>query len=144
MRTMEEQVDLALLTERLVATLSAVFGLLATLLAVIGLYGVMVYTVSRRTKEVGIRMALGASQNDVVWLVMSEVLLLFGIGVMVAVPSALVLSGLVRAQVYGITPQDPVTMVVATVILAMVALAAGFIPARRAARIDPMRALRWE
>jgi predicted permease len=144
MRTMEEQVDLALLTERLVATLSAVFGLLATLLAVIGLYGVMAYTVSRRTREVGIRMALGASQNDVVWMVMSEVLLLFGIGVVVALPSALALSGLVRAQVYGITPQDPVTMVVATAILAMVALAAGFIPARRAARIDPMRALRWE
>jgi ABC-type antimicrobial peptide transport system permease subunit len=89
-------------------------------------------------------MALGASQNDVVWMVMSEVLLLFGIGVIVAVPSALALSGLVRAQVYGITPQDPLTMIVATVILALVALAAGFIPARRAARIDPMRALRWE
>jgi predicted permease len=144
MRTMEEQVDLALLTERLVATLSAVFGVLATLLAVIGLYGVMAYTVSRRTKEVGIRIALGASQNDVVWLVMSEVLLLFGIGVLVALPSALALSGLVRAQVYGITPQDPVTMVAATAILALVALAAGFLPARRAARIDPMRALRWE
>ncbi len=144
MRTMEEQVDLALLTERLVAGLSAVFGVLATLLAVIGLYGVMAYTLSRRTKEVGIRMALGASQNDVVWLVMSEVLVLFGVGVVVALPSALALSGLVRAQVYGITPQDPLTMAAATAILLIVAAAAGFIPARRAARIDPMRALRWE
>jgi predicted permease len=144
LRTIEEQVNISLQTERLVAGLSAVFGLLATLLAVIGLYGVMSYTVSRRTKEVGIRMALGASQGHVVWMVMAEVLLMLGIGVGIAVPSALALSKLVRAQMYGITPQDPLTIVAATLILAAVAALAGFIPARRAARIDPMLALRWE
>jgi len=144
LRTIEEQVNISLQTERLVAGLSAVFGLLATLLAVIGLYGVMSYTVSRRTKEVGIRMALGASQGHVVWMVMAEVLLMLGIGVGIAVPSALALSKLVRAQMYGITPQDPLTIVAATLILAVVAALAGFIPARRAARIDPMLALRWE
>jgi ABC-type antimicrobial peptide transport system permease subunit len=104
----------------------------------------MAYTVSRRTKEVGIRMALGASQKDVVWLVMAEVVLLFGIGVVIALPSALALSKLVQAQVYGITAQDPATMMSATMILATVAACAGLIPAMRAARIDPMRALRWE
>ncbi len=144
LRTVDQQVDRSLVTERLVATLSIVFGALATTLAVIGLYGVMAYTVSRRTREIGIRMALGASFRNIAWLVMTEVLILVGIGVTIAVPSALALSRYVRAQVFGISPQDPRTLVAATVLLALVAAGAGFIPARRAARIDPMRALRWE
>jgi predicted permease len=144
MRTTEEQIDDSLRTERLVASLSAVFGCLATVLAVIGLYGVMAYTVARRTREIGIRMALGALQGNVIWLVMREVLLLVGMGVLVGVPLAIGLSSLVRNQLFGLAPHDPLTLTAATLTLAAVASLAGFIPALRASRIAPTRALRYE
>jgi predicted permease len=144
MKTLETQVDNSLVTERLVASLSSAFGLLATLLAAIGLYGVMAYTVARRTREIGIRMALGAAQTDVVWLVMKEVLLLVAIGIGIGLPLAWGLTGLVKAQLYGITPNDPWSIALATAGIAFVALMAGYVPARRATRVDPMRALRWE
>jgi len=144
MKTLETQLDNSLVTERLVASLSSAFGLLATLLAAIGLYGVMAYTVARRTREIGIRMALGAAQGDVVWLVMKEVLALVAIGIGLGLPLAWGLTGLVKAQLYGIAPNDPWSMAFATVGIAFVALMAGYIPARRATRVDPMRALRWE
>ena len=144
MRTTDEQIDESLRTERLVASLSAVFGCLATVLAVIGLYGVMAYTVSRRTREIGIRIALGALQGNVVWLVMREVLLLVGIGVLLGVPLAIGLSSLVRNQLFGLAPHDPLTLSVATLALALVASLAGFIPALRASRIAPTQALRYE
>jgi ABC-type antimicrobial peptide transport system permease subunit len=126
------------------ANLSAVFGFLATLLAIIGLYGVMAYSVARRTREIGIRMALGALEGRVVWMVMKEVLVLVVIGVMVALPAAFGLTRLIRAQLYGVTPNDPWTMAVATIGLVLVACAAGYIPALRASRVDPIRALRYE
>jgi len=144
MRTTEEQIDDSLKTERLVASLSTVFGCLATVLAVIGLYGVMAYTVARRTREIGIRMALGAVQGNVVWLVMREVLLLVGAGVLAGVPLAIGLSRLVRNQLFGLAPHDPLTLVSATIALAAVASLAGFIPALRASRIAPTQALRYE
>jgi predicted permease len=144
MRTMDDQISNSLLTERLIASLSAVFGFLATLLAVIGLYGVMAYTVARRTREIGIRMALGAFQGDVIWMVMREVLLLVCIGMGAGLAAAIALSKFVQAQLYGVTPQDPVTIAVAGLLLAAVACAAGYIPALRASRIDAMRALRYE
>jgi predicted permease len=144
MRTTEEQIDSSLTTERLVASLSAVFGCLATVLAVIGLYGVMAYTVARRTREIGIRMALGALQGNVIWLVMREVLMLVGAGVALGVPLAIGLSSLVRNQLFGLAPHDPLTLVSATVALAAVASLAGFIPALRASRIAPTQALRYE
>ena len=144
MRTTEEQVTNSLSTERLIASLSAVFGFLATLLATIGLYGVMAYTVSRRTREIGIRMALGAAQGNVVWMVMKEVLVLVGIGVGVGLPAALALTGLVRSQLFGIAPNDPSTLVMAAVGLAVIACAAGYIPAVRASKVDPIWALRYE
>jgi predicted permease len=144
LKTVDQQLENSLATERLVASLSTAFGFVATLLAAIGLYGVMAYTVAQRTREIGIRMALGAQTGSVVWLVMRDVLILVAIGVAVALPSAFGLSRFVQTQLYGITPNDPFSMAVATVVIVSVALAAGYVPARRATTIDPIRALRWE
>ena len=144
LRTTEEQIDLSLRTERLVASLSSVFGFLATLLATIGLYGVMAYTVTRRTREIGIRMALGAVGSSVIWMVMREVVLLVGIGILIAVPLSVGLTRLVSNQLFGMAPHDPATLLMATLTLAAVACLAGFIPALRASRIDPISALRYE
>ena len=144
MRTEEVQINDSLSSERMIASLSAVFGFLATLLAVIGLYGVMAYTVAQRTREVGIRMALGAAQRNVIWMVMREVLLLVVVGVVLGVPASLALSKLVQSQLFGLTPHDPATLALATMALGFVASAAGYIPAWRASRLDPVRALRYE
>ena len=144
MRTTQEQIDMSLRTERLVASLSAVFGVLATLLAVIGLYGVMAYTVARRTREIGIRIALGAEQGSVVWLIMQEVLLLVGAGALIGVPLALALSRFIKSQLFGMAPHDPLTMIAATLGLAFVACLAGWVPALKASRVHPTQALRHE
>ncbi len=144
MRTTDEQIDNSLRTERLVSSLSTVFGSLATLLAVIGLYGVMAYNVTRRTREIGIRIALGAIGGNVIWMVMREVLILIGIGVVIGLPAAVGLSFLIKSQLYGLAPTDPLTLALATLLLAAVAGLAGFIPAFRASRVDPVRALRYE
>ena len=144
MRTTDEQIQNSLSAERMIASLSTVFGLLATILAAVGLYGLMAYNVVQRTREIGIRMALGAAQRDVVWMVMRDVLILVGVGIAVGVPAALALTSIVRSQLYGLSGHDPTTLVLATVGLAIVAFAAGYIPAMRASRLDPMRALRYE
>jgi len=144
MKTLEVQMEESLITERLVATLSSGFGLLATLLAAIGLYGVMAYIVAQRTREIGVRMALGASAGDVLKLVMRDVFVLTGIGIAIGLPAAWGLTHLVRSQLYGIQPNDLLTIAAATLGIAFVALLAGYVPARRAAHVDPMRALRWE
>jgi predicted permease len=144
LRTLDRQIERSLLNERLVATLSSAFGILATLLAVVGLYGVMAFTVARRTREIGLRIALGAATGDVLWLVMREVVMLVGTGVVLGVIGAWVVSTLVRSQLYGLTPTDPITIVGAALLLGVVALLAGYIPARRATRVNPVRALRYE
>ncbi|MGH9816522.1 MAG: ABC transporter permease, partial [Candidatus Acidiferrales bacterium] len=144
LKTLEGQLDETLLTERLIALLSAGFGFLATGLAAIGLYGVMAFVVTRRTKELGVRLALGAQRSSVIWLVMKEVLLLLVIGLAVGVPSAMALGRLVSSQLYDVESGDPWIAGTTVVVLAVVAAAAGMIPAHRASRIDPILALRFE
>jgi ABC-type antimicrobial peptide transport system permease subunit len=144
MKTLERQLDESLVTERMIATLSTAFGELATVLAVIGLYGVMAFMVTRRAREIGIRMALGAQQGNVVWLVMREVLGLVAIGIAAGLPAAFGLASLVRTQLYGIGPNDPLSIALASLVLAIVAVLAGYIPARRAATYDPVQVLRAE
>ncbi len=144
MRTLDDQISNSLLLERLVASLSTVFGALATLLASIGLYGVMAFTVARRTREIGIRMALGAFRRDVVWMVMREVLALVTAGAAAGVAISLALSRTVQSQLFGIGAGDPWTLATATAGLALVAALSGYLPALRASRIDPMTALRYE
>ncbi len=144
MKTLEGQLDETLLTDRLIALLSAGFGLLATILASIGLYGVMAFVVARRRKELGIRLALGAQPGLVIWLVMREVLILLVIGLAVGIPSAVLLGKYVSSVLYGIQPNDPWMAGSTIVLLSVVSAAAGLIPARRASRIDPILALRYE
>lgn len=143
-RTIDEQIGLSLKTERLVASLSAVFGALSTALAVIGLYGVMACMMARRRQEIGIRVALGALRSDVLWMVMQQVVVLSSAGLAVGGLLAFALSGLIRSQLYGLQPHDPFTFVSAGLVLAAAACAAGLIPSWRASRVDPMHALRHE
>jgi len=144
MKTVERQLDETLQTDRLVALLSAAFGLLAALLASIGLYGVMAFVVARRRKELGIRLALGATRGGVVWMVMREVLILLAIGLAVGVPSGILLGQTVAAQLYGVQPHDPLVAGGTILLLVVVSALAGFIPAQRAGRINPILALRYE
>jgi predicted permease len=144
LKTMEAEISESLFVERMVAVLSAAFGLLATLLAAVGLYGVMSYSVARRTREIGIRLALGAPRERVLAMVLSEVGVLGAWGLGLGLPMALALSRLLSAQLFGLPPHDPLTLLAATVLLACVTLLAGLLPARRAMRVDPMRALRYE
>jgi predicted permease len=144
MKTVEGQLDETLLTARLIALLSAGFGLLATILASVGLYGVMAFVVARRRKELGIRIALGAQRQWVVWSVMREVLLLLAIGLAIGVPAALALGRYVSTQLYGITANDPWLAIATVLVLTTVAAIAGLVPAHRASRIDPILALRYE
>jgi predicted permease len=144
MKTLQGQLDETLLTDRLIALLSAGFGLLATVLASIGLYGVMAFVVARRRKELGIRLALGAQRSLVIWMVMKEVLLLLAIGLVIGIPSAIALGRYVSTQLYGILPHDPWIAGSTMLLLTIVSAAAGLIPAHRASRIDPILALRYE
>ena len=144
MKTMRAQIGESLFVERMIAALSAAFGLLATALAALGLYGVMSFAVTRRTREIGIRMALGAERRKVLALVMTEVAMLAGLGVAIGLPSAWAVARAIRAQLFGLSPTDPLTISLATLTLVAVSLLAGFVPAHRASRVDPMVALRYE
>jgi predicted permease len=144
LQSMNEQIGFSLRTERLVASLSAVFGGLATLIAVIGLYGVMAYAVMRRTREIGIRMALGALRGNVIAMVMREVLLLIGAGLIAGIALTLALADLIRSQIYGMSARDPLTFIGSALVLTMAAGLAGFIPALRASSVHPTAALREE
>lgn len=144
LRTLDEQMEISLLTERLLATLSSVFGCLATLLAALGLYGVMAFMVARRTREIGIRMALGAGRSSVMWMVLRETLTLAAIGVAIGLSGAYAVTRLIQAQLFGVEPTDLSTLAAASLGIAVVTALAGYLPARRATAIDPMSALRWE
>ena len=144
MKTMTQTMDESLFIERMVAALSVAFGLLATLLAAMGLYGVMSYSVARRTRELGIRMALGAERASVLWLVLREVAAMVIAGVAIGLPAAFVLSRVVQSQLFELSAHDPMALVASAVVLTLVGLVAGYLPARRATRVDPMRALRYE
>ncbi len=144
LKTVEGQLDETLLTDRLIALLSGGFGILATLLASIGLYGVMAFVVARRRKELGVRLALGAQPTGVIWLVMKEVLLLLGVGLAIGIPTAIVLARFVASQLHGMEARDPLIAGATVALLATVSIAAGFFPAHRASRIDPILALRAE
>jgi predicted permease len=142
--TLATQVDESLVRERLLATLSGFFGGLALLLACIGLYGVMSYNVARRRSEIGIRMALGAEHTKVLRMVLGEVGILIGIGLVAGLSAAVAMTRFVASFLYGMKPNDPLTLFLASATLAAVALIAGYLPARRASKLDPMTALREE
>jgi predicted permease len=139
-----EQIDQSLFQERLFAELTSFFGALAALLASVGLYGVMAFGVSRRTREIGVRMALGASRGEIVGMVVRETFVLVAIGLAIGVAAALGASRLIVSFLYGVRPSDPYTCAAVCAVLACVALAACVVPARRAMRVDPMVALRHE
>ncbi|HKS95966.1 MAG TPA: FtsX-like permease family protein, partial [Terriglobia bacterium] len=140
--TLAEQVDQSMASESLIARLSAFFGILAVFLACIGIYGLMSYAVTRRTSEIGVRMALGAERSKVLWLVMRESLLLVGLGLTIGLPAALAADRLVSKMLFGLQPTDPVSLAGAAILLLTFAALAGYLPARKASRVDPMVALR--
>jgi len=142
--TLDDEVARSITNQRLVAQLSTFFGLLAVFLSSIGIYGLMSYVVSRRTNEIGIRMALGAARSNVRTLILREISLLVAIGIAIGIPAALVADRYITHMLYGLRGTDPLSLVSATILLLIVALLAGFIPAQRASRVDPMVALRYE
>ena len=144
MRTMEQQIDISVSNQRALAMLAAGFSSLAMLMTAVGLYGVLAFATSQRTREIGVRMALGAQRSSVVILVMREMALTAVIGVAVALPAAFGLSRLLVSQLYGVQPGDPLTLLACVLISALMVILAAAIPARRAASVDPMNALRSE
>ena len=144
MRTMQEQVDRSVSNERALAMLAASFALLALLMTSIGLYGVLAFATAQRTREIGVRMALGAQRSSVVMLVMREMALTAIIGIAIALPAAFGLSRLLQSLLFGVSPGDPITLSVCVLVTALMVTLAAAIPARRAASIDPMMALRSE
>jgi predicted permease len=144
LRTMDDQIETTLSNERMIELLAISFGLLATLLAGVGLYGVLAYSTAQRTREIGIRMALGSSRMKISRLVVMDVLRLAGIGVAVAIPCSVLLARLLKSQLFGVSSADTLTLGAVVVLIAVVALVAAVVPARRASSVDPTTALRTE
>jgi predicted permease len=142
--TMEQNVEMSLVRERMLALLATFFAALALILACIGLYGVMAYRVVRRTREIGIRIAVGARRQSVVWMMVRETLLLVSIGAALGTLASLAANRYIAGQLFGVTPRDPMAIAVALSVLAFVTMVAGYVPARHASRIDPVKALRAE
>jgi ABC-type antimicrobial peptide transport system permease subunit len=142
--TLEEQVNQSYSTQTIIAQLSAFFGIVAVFLSSIGLYGIMSYLVNCRTGEIGIRMALGAGRSDVGWQVMREVVLWIVAGILIGLPVTLGGGRLVGTILYGLSGSDPFSLAAAVVVLSVAGLAAGYLPARKASRVDPMVAIRYE
>jgi predicted permease len=142
--TMNEQISSSVNLDRLVAYLTSAFGVLALALACVGLYGVMSYAVARRTGELGIRMALGAPRSQVLWMVLRESLVLVGLGVTIGLPLVLMASRFLKGMLFGLAPNDSATVLSSILVLVTVAAIAGYLPALRASRIEPLVALRYE
>jgi predicted permease len=144
MKTLDQQVDEIAFSERLLTFFSLCLGLLAALLAAIGLYGVMAYMVAQRTREIGIRMALGATQKNVAWLVLREIVRISAAGLGIGLVAAFGLGKLIESQLFGVKASNPLVFLTSALLLSTVALLAGWLPARKAASVDPMVALRYE
>jgi ABC-type antimicrobial peptide transport system permease subunit len=142
--TLEDDFNQSLSRERMIAFLSGFFGLLALGLAAVGLYGVMAYAVTQRTREVGIRMALGARRGEVIAMIVRESLRPVLIGTVIGLGAALAVTRLAAGLLYGVAPRDPLSLVLAASAMLIVAMLAAALPARRASRVEPMTALRYE
>jgi ABC-type antimicrobial peptide transport system permease subunit len=143
-KTQAAQIDQTMNQEMIFARLCTAFAILALLIACVGLYGTMSYTVARRTGEIGIRMALGAQRGTVVWMVLRQVFVLAFVGLAIGVPAALGISRFVRSFLFGVEPNSPAALLLAVAILLSAVVLAGYVPARKASRIDPMIAVRHE
>jgi putative ABC transport system permease protein len=144
LRTMDEQIDHSASDERALAFLAIGFSALAMLMAAVGLYGVLAYSTEQRTREIGVRLALGARRSSVIVLVLREMLIISAIAIAIALPSVVALARLLKSQLYEVTPADPVTLATAVALTALMVLLAAILPARRAAAVEPMQALRTE
>jgi ABC-type antimicrobial peptide transport system permease subunit len=143
-RTIQQQVDTMMAQDKLFSSLTAIFSTLALLLAAIGLYGVISYSVVRRTSEIGIRLALGAQTNSVLWMVLRESLTLLAIGLGLGLPLTIAITRVIRGQLFGLSALDPTTFATAIRIVAAMTVIAAWLPARRAAQVDPIQALRCD
>jgi predicted permease len=143
-RTLDEQVNRSLNTERMLATLSSGFGTLALALSLVGLYGVMSFVVTQRTREIGIRLALGATRSSTMWLVLRDALTMIAAGIAIALPCVWALGRLVESQLYDVKPTDPAAIAAAALVLCSTTLGAALIPAHRASAVNPTQALRFE
>ncbi len=144
LQTMNAEIDSTLTSERMLSFLAAAFGVVAAFITAIGLYGVLAYSIAQRTREIGVRMALGATRGTVVKMVLAEVLLITGLSIAVAIPLSLALGSFVRSQLYGVSYRDPATLLLVVTSIAVLALLAASVPARRAVKVQPISALRYE
>ncbi len=144
LQSLNSEIDTTLTSERMLSFLSSSFGIVAVFITAIGLYGVLAYSIAQRTREIGIRMALGATRGTVVKMVLREVLMMTGCSVALALPLSAALGAFVRGQLYGVSYHDPLTLGIVTLAIVMVALLAASLPAHRAVRVQPITALRYE
>jgi ABC-type antimicrobial peptide transport system permease subunit len=142
--TLSERLSVAQRADRMMAILATFFGALALLLTAMGIYGVIAYAVGRRTKEIGVRLALGATRANVLWMIVRETFTLVAVGAAIGLPLAFICTRVLKSMLFGVEPQDPITAVACLVVLLLAGALAGYLPARRAALLEPVSALRTE